>query len=72
MDAYASQEKLRCLFYPWEPTPLDVGLRMTAGHVKDNWRTNGFKPTGYTRIEVSKNMPPSWKQWLEHLGGSFR
>jgi UDP-glucose 4-epimerase len=59
--AYASHDKLRCYFKPNPPTPLDEGLATVAKFV---YETGSFEPKGYLNIEVDRNLPPSWKEWL--------
>lgn len=66
--AYASHEKLRCHFNPPTETDLDKGLQATAEFVI---KQHLFEPTGYSHIEVSRNMPPSWAQWISKGGESI-
>lgn len=66
VDAYASHDKLRCLFRPPVPTSLPVGLLRTANFVKQQ---GASEPTGYVKIEVKQNLPPSWSAWLGNEGG---
>lgn len=63
-DAFASHSKLRCFFRPWEPATLEAGLAVTAAYVKKHYAQGGFEPSGYTAIEVGRNMPPSWQAWM--------
>ena len=64
-EAYASHDKLRCYFHPWAPTSLKDGLAVTAAYVQKHYERGGFEPTGYRDIEVGRNMPPSWKRWMD-------
>ena len=61
LDAYASHQKLRCIFNPPKFTTLSDGLQLTFEYVQSH---GPYEPTGYSRIEVPKGMPPSWSQWL--------
>jgi len=61
-DAWASHDKLRCFFNPPKPVPMTEGLKRTAENVL---HVGKFEPTGFSDIEVWKNMPPSWKAALD-------
>ena len=60
-EAYASHEKLRCHLNPPPAVDLRAGLKRTAAYVLKH---RGFRPAGYTKIEVYMNLPPSWRDWL--------
>lgn len=61
-DAYASHEKLKCVFNPPPTVDLVTGLKITADYVK---KYGSYPPTGFTNIETWQNMPPSWRKWLD-------
>jgi hypothetical protein len=56
-EAYASHEKLRCIFSPKDPIPLETGLQMTAEYVQKHYYQGGFEPTG--AYPVIPNCPVS-------------
>jgi UDP-glucose 4-epimerase len=64
--AYASHDKLRCIFNPDTPVDLPEGLRRTVAYAKT---LGSFEPVGYTKIEVPRNMPPSWDDALKTWSG---
>jgi UDP-glucose 4-epimerase len=64
--AYASHDKLRCLFNPDTPVDLPEGLRRTVEYTKS---LGSFEPVGYSKIEVSRNLPPSWDDALQKWSG---
>lgn len=64
VHAYAVHDKLRCVFNPREPISLKEGLKQTAEYSK---RLGSFEPTGYSKIEIQKNLPPSWQVALSRL-----
>ena len=49
-EAYASHEKLRCIFSPKDPIPLETGLQMTAEYVQKHYYQGGFEPTGASPV----------------------
>lgn len=57
VHAYASHDKLRCVFNVNTPVELREGLRKTVEYTRS---LGSFEPTGYTKIEVPRKMPPSW------------
>ena len=61
-EAYASHDKMRCAFNPPAPTRLAAGLVKTIAAMEAH---GSAEPKGYLDIEIGKNMPPSWKEWLE-------
>ena len=74
--AYASHVKLRCVFNPPEPVGLADGLNRTAAYAL---RLGSFEPTGYSAIEVRRNLPPSWdaalRSWRKRvyrIGSNYR
>lgn len=69
VDAYASHDKLRCYLKPPAPVPLKEGIRRVAEQVRAQ---GSFEPKGYLKIEVDKNLPPSWRLWLEQAAASAR
>ena len=58
LHAYASHEKARRVFELPNSVPLSVGLCRMADWVR---RTGARKPVSFGAIEVSKNMPASWR-----------
>jgi UDP-glucose 4-epimerase len=58
VHAFASHEKARRVFSPPEPIPLDSGIERMA-----RWaRARGpGRPVTFDAIEVSVNLPPSWR-----------
>jgi len=64
VHAYAVHDKLRCVFNPRAPISLKEGLKQTAEYSK---RLGSFEPTGYSKIEIPKNLPPSWQVALSRL-----
>ena len=59
--AYASHAKLHCAFMPPAPVLLRDGLVTTAAFVKAH---GSFEPTGYTSLELTERLPPSWASFL--------
>ena len=37
----------------------------TGQYVISNYKKGAFEPTGFRDIEVDRNLPPSWKTWLD-------
>jgi UDP-glucose 4-epimerase len=61
VDAFPVHNKLRCIFNPPTPVTLEEGLQITAKYVVKH---GPFEPSGYTNIEVTDHLPPSWSQCL--------
>ena len=66
-EAYASHDKLRCIFNPKEAVPLELGLKITSEYVQRHYVQGDFEPTGYSQIEVGFNLPPSWRHFLAQM-----
>lgn len=60
--AYAVHHKIRCVFNQFQAVDLKEGLIRTAEFVRQH---GSFEPTGYMKVEVRKNLPPSWDAWLQ-------
>lgn len=63
VHAYSSHEKARRIFGEEKTIDLEEGIgRMVA------WaRAHGPRATSpFTQIEVARNMPPSWAEWVEN------
>ena len=58
LNAHSSHDKIRSVLGGGETTTLDDGLRAMAGWVKQQG-ARASKP--FEGIEVTKNMPPSWR-----------
>jgi UDP-glucose 4-epimerase len=60
LHAFSDHSKARSVFGSKEQTGLDEGLARMA-----SWAHSvTLKPTqGFTDIEISKNMPPSWLKY---------
>jgi UDP-glucose 4-epimerase len=65
--AYASHSKLKCAFNYQPKVELVEGLKKTAEFVKRHGCAN---QTGYGNIEIRKNMPPSWEEYLVKIQNS--
>lgn len=63
LHAFSDHSKARSVFGSGAQTPLDEGLARMA-----RWaRSAGVRPLqGFTDIEVTKNMPPSWLKYKAH------
>jgi UDP-glucose 4-epimerase len=57
VHAFADHSKVQSVFSPPPPIDLPTGLRRMAHWVKSRGPST---PVGYSNIEVTKNMPPSW------------
>jgi len=59
VHAFAAHDKVRRVFQPDRPVPLGEGLRRMA-----HWaRQRGpLRPVDFKAIEVSVNLPPSWRR----------
>ena len=58
LNAHSSHDKIRSVLGGGETTTLDDGLRAMAEWVKQQG-ARASKP--FEGIEVTKNMPPSWR-----------
>jgi UDP-glucose 4-epimerase len=58
-SAHSSHEKIERVLGRREATPLDVGLREMAAWVKQRGARSS---TPFEGIEVTKNLPPSWRE----------
>lgn len=67
VDAFPVHDKMRCIFNPPPPITLEEGLQITATYVVKH---GPFEPSGYTNIEVTDHLPPSWSQWLMKKAGN--
>lgn len=57
LHAYASHDKVASFFGPQPRTSLEEGLRRMADWVKE---AGVREPVSFGKIEVTKNLPPSW------------
>jgi UDP-glucose 4-epimerase len=58
MHAFSDHSKLRRVFDPGPHLPLEAGLRRMAAWTRAQ---PVLPPTHFDNIEVSKNLPPSWR-----------
>jgi UDP-glucose 4-epimerase len=58
LHAFSSHEKARRIFSPPEPTSLSTGIERMALWAK---KVGPMRPTEFSEIEVSMNLPSSWR-----------
>jgi UDP-glucose 4-epimerase len=57
LHAFASHDRLRQVFNPSEPVPLEAGLRRMSDWVR---QSGPRPPVRFGNIEVRRELPPSW------------
>jgi len=62
--AHADHERVKSVFDPPPPTELQIGLRRMVEWVQQQ---NPAEPTTFDRVEVAKNMPPSWRETISDI-----
>jgi UDP-glucose 4-epimerase len=62
VDAFASHEKVQRVFAPGPPVGLREGIGRMVAWVKAR---GPQRPVSFGRIEVDKNMPPSWRSVVD-------
>ena len=60
--AYRTGELYTKTVNPPPPTDLAAGLQRTIAAMEAH---GSAEPKGYLDIEIGKNLPPSWMEWLE-------
>jgi UDP-glucose 4-epimerase len=58
VDAFSDHTKIRSVFDAVTPVDLATGIRRMAEWVKQRGPT---QPASFGKLELEKNLPPSWK-----------